>query len=178
MLPSSISSSTSPKTLLSHISSQKATIANRSKKLCTNKRSFSSNGRFSRFSLGNALLKYICVLFACIRCASSSLLIGALFPAEPASYANGVFINGNGNGNGVNISIESDEEIVFKHAVYVSNQYKLSFLNTLPTHPTLLHKIIHVSKIDHLRTMKKGERIFSLYNGVNLFINLNIHLNN
>ena len=59
-------------------------------------------------------------------------------------------------GYGANVSQESDEEIVFKHAVYISNQYKLTYLNTPSNYPTLLHKIIHISKIDQLKTIKKS----------------------
>lgn len=67
--------------------------------------------------------------------------------------------------NGIN-NTELDEEIIFKHAVYVSNQYKNNYLNTLPFYPTLLHKIIQVPKGDQLKTSKRSKfmkiLIFSL----------------
>ena len=56
-----------------------------------------------------------------------------------------------------NTSLELNEETVFKHAVYISNQYKFSFINAPPNSPTLLYKTIHVNKIDQLKTVKKGK---------------------
>lgn len=56
-----------------------------------------------------------------------------------------------------NRSIESDEEIVFKHAVYISNQYKsISYINEPSHHSTLLHKIIHIPRLEQVQTIKKG----------------------
>ena len=56
-----------------------------------------------------------------------------------------------------NTSMESDQEIIFKHAIYVSNQNKLTGYNSATSHPTLLHKIIHVNKQDQLKTIKNSK---------------------
>ena len=57
------------------------------------------------------------------------------------------------NNNDGNIT---DIEIVFKHAAYVSNQYKLMFQNAATNYPTLLHKIIKIPDTDHLKNIKKS----------------------
>jgi len=74
------------------------------------------------------------------------IIKGALFSADSA-------LNNNR-------SIESDEEIVFKHAVYISNQYKssVSFINEPSHHSTLLHKIIHIPKLEQVQVIKKGNQ--------------------
>ncbi|CAF0986150.1 unnamed protein product, partial [Brachionus calyciflorus] len=59
------------------------------------------------------------------------------------------------DGQNGNNSFESDEEIIFKHAIYFSNQYKNNYLKTLPYYPTLMHKIIHVPQVDQLKTVKQ-----------------------
>jgi len=51
---------------------------------------------------------------------------------------------------------------VFKHAVYISNQYKSSYLNAASNYPTLLHKIIHIPKLEQLKAIKKGKLFFYL----------------
>ncbi|RNA26265.1 glutamate receptor kainate 2-like isoform X1 [Brachionus plicatilis] len=53
------------------------------------------------------------------------------------------------------VNYETDEEIIFKHAIYISNQLKNTLHNTLPYYPTLLHKIVHVPENDRLNTIKK-----------------------
>lgn len=79
------------------------------------------------------------------------------------------------NGSMPTIPPESDEEIVFKHAVYISNQNKFGFNGggggssggsggssgaansaIANTYSTLLHKIIQVSPSDQLKTIKKS----------------------
>lgn len=39
--------------------------------------------------------------------------------------------------------------------MYISNQYKLAFLNAPPDYPTLLHHIIHFSESDQFKMIKK-----------------------
>jgi hypothetical protein len=65
--------------------------------------------------------------------------------------------------NDNNSTIESDEEIVFKHAVYISNQYKSSYLNAASNYPTLLHKIIHIPKLEQLKAIKKGRKYIYMW---------------
>ena len=60
-----------------------------------------------------------------------------------------------------NISMESDQEIIFKHAIYISNQNKLAGFNSASSHPTLLHKIIHFNKQDQLKTIKNSNNYAS-----------------
>jgi hypothetical protein len=88
-----------------------------------------------------------------------------------------VFPNGTANTN----LFEPDEEIVFKHAVYISNQNKFgsngigsngAAAAAIPasaaaaaatmalgnSYTTLLHKIIHVTQTDQLKTIKKSKK--------------------
>jgi hypothetical protein len=93
----------------------------------------------------NILILTILMITIIKHSVNGSILIGALFH------------NNEGNNNNItSTTLETDEEIVFKHAVYISNQYKLAFLNAPPDYPTLLHRIIHLSRSDQqLNTIKK-----------------------
>lgn len=91
------------------------------------------------------------ILFFKTSVASSTLLIGALFSHQDGS-SNGISSSSGGNGNS---TLDLNEETVFKHAIYISNQYKLASINAPPNYPTLMHKIFHISKADQLKTINK-----------------------
>ena len=107
--------------------------------------SFSSYSyKYNNCKLTHFLFKYIILFTFFVHTVRSSLLLGALFQ----------------NNGLINTNVDSDEEIVFKHAVYVSNQIKLTFTNQQTNQLTLLHKIIQISKGDQLKTIKKSKVLF------------------
>lgn len=109
------------------------------------------------FLLYSLFLKYCCL--------DATLLIGKLSMASaddfdfgavdqltrPGFWVTGALFSNNN-------SLELNEETVFKHAVYISNQFKFSFINAPPNYPTLMHKSIHINNADQLKTIKKGKK--------------------
>lgn len=106
---------------------------------------FRSRPRYSSRAFYYSILLFILLVKTSV--ASSTLLIGALFSHQDASQ--------NGNNNNNNSTLDLNEETVFKHAIYISNQYKLASINAPPNYPTLMHKIFHISKADQLKTINK-----------------------
>lgn len=106
---------------------------------------------------------FICLSFFYTNYVNASLLIGKKYSKKifyfiklflkEFYFIGAVFPH---YGYSTNISMESDQEIIFKHAIYVSNQNKLAGFNSASSHPTLLHKIIHVNKQDQLKTIKNS----------------------
>ncbi len=51
---------------------------------------------------------------------------------------------------------DTEYELVFKHGIYMVNQFKISYNNEPITFPTLLHKFIKIKKENSLEAMDKG----------------------
>jgi hypothetical protein len=73
-----------------------------------------------------------------------------------------VNLGGLHSNDGTNSSIELEEEIVFKHAIYISNQLKATSLHNQalnsPSHfPTLLHKLVRLNNLNQIKAIKKSK---------------------
>ena len=113
-----------------------------------------------------SVIRFILIFLLSIKHVNSSLLIGKLSTNIKATSIQlsfhrndpiflGALFGADTVKNGSHM-VESDEEIVFKHAVYISNQYKISYLNEPSHHSTLLHTIIHIPRLEQVHTIKKG----------------------
>lgn len=80
--------------------------------------------------------------------------------------------------DGTNNSIELEEEIVFKHAIYISNQLKATSPTNqavnLPSHfSTLLHKLVRLNNLNQIKAIKKSN-YFSFHLIFELFFSIEI----